>query len=66
MLAVDIMLYEENEQLVARSQHGPAFYAFLQTAWAGESHKEGLLFLKKKKQKDFYLFEIHTTSAVKT
>ena len=33
VLSADVLLYEENEQLVARSDHGPALYAFLRKAW---------------------------------
>ena len=33
LLATDILLYEENEELVARSQHGPALYGFIGRNW---------------------------------
>jgi alginate O-acetyltransferase complex protein AlgJ len=33
LLTADVILYEENEQLVARSAHGPAFYDFLRQSW---------------------------------
>jgi hypothetical protein len=33
LLTADIVIYEENEELVARSHHGPAFYAFLNQTW---------------------------------
>jgi alginate O-acetyltransferase complex protein AlgJ len=38
LLAADVVIYEENEQVVARSTHGPAFYAFLQRAWGFAPH----------------------------
>lgn len=33
LLAADILLYEENEELVARSRHGPALYDFIGRSW---------------------------------
>ena len=33
LLAADVLIYEENEQLMARSNHGPALYAFLRQEW---------------------------------
>ena len=33
LLMADVMLYEENEQVMARSTQGPLFYAFLRQAW---------------------------------
>lgn len=33
VLDADVMIYEENEQLMARSRHGPDFYSFLKQQW---------------------------------